>query len=245
MQSRGLFLTGVIVLLVGLVVSCPARVAYRWMVPPAVQLSGLHGSVWSGGASEAAVNGVYLRDVRWRAKPLALLTGKMRYAIEASPISGSIGGTASFFWLGGTLTLTGIRGSLPLQALEHALGMSGIRGTVNVQLDRLLLSDGFPLAVEGFVEIANLHVPAIDRASIGGYRAEFFTQESGVGASIEDTDGVVDLAGSLQLADDRSYQFIAQLAAKPQAPSGVRRQLQFLGSANDRGQHELRLEGRL
>ena len=243
MQSRGLFLTGIIVLLVGLVVSFPARVAHRWMAPPAVLLSGLNGSVWSGSASEAAVNGVYLRDVRWRAKPLALLTGKLRYAIEASPISGFIDGTAAV-GLGGTLTLTGVTGSMPLQALEQALGISGIRGTVNVQLDRLLLSNGFLLAVEGFVEIADLHVPTIDRASIGGYRAEFFTQESGVGASIEDTDGVIDLAGSLQLADDRSYQFIAQLAAKPQAPAGVRRQLQFLGSANDRGQHELRLEGR-
>jgi len=243
MRSRYFFLTGAIVFIVGLVIAFPARVAYRWMVPPAVQLSGLHGSVWSGSAREATASGVYLRDLRWRAKPLALLTGKLRYAIEASPISGFVDGTVALGF-GGTLTLTGIKGSLPLQALEQALGMSGIRGTVNVQLDRLLLANGFPLAVEGFVEIDNLQVRAIDRASIGGYRAEFFTQESGVGASVEDTDGVIDLAGSLQLADDRSYQFIALLAAKPQAPSGVRRQLQFLGSPNDRGQHELRLEGK-
>lgn len=244
MKFRGMFLTGVIVLIVGLITFFPARVAYQWIAPPAMQLSGLHGSVWSGSASEASISGVYVRDLRWRARPLALLTGKMGYAVEASPMSGFIDGTVTL-GLGGTVTLTGIRGSLPLQALERSLGISGIRGNVNVQLDRLLLIDGFPVEAKGFFEIADLQVPAIARSSIGGYRAEFFTGESGVAASVEDTDGVIDVAGSLQLANDRSYQFIAQLAAKAQAPAGVRRQMQYLGSANDRGQHELRLEGRL
>jgi hypothetical protein len=35
------------------------------------------------------------------------------------------------------------------------------------------------------------------------------------------------------------------LTATGDTPAPVRQQLQFLGSANDRGQHELRLEGQL
>ena len=60
-----------------------------------------------------------------------------------------------------------------------------------------------------------------------------------------DTDGIIDLAGSLQISPDRSYQFIAQLAAKADTPASVKQQMQFLGSPNERGQHELRLEGQL
>ncbi|MDH3751514.1 MAG: type II secretion system protein N, partial [Gammaproteobacteria bacterium] len=95
------------------------------------------------------------------------------------------------------------------------------------------------------LEVADLVAPMVHRSSIGGYRAEFFTQDSGVMASVEDTDGVIDLAGSLQISSDRSYQFIAQLAPKNNTPASVRQQMTFLGSANERGQHELRLEGQL
>jgi hypothetical protein len=64
-------------------------------------------------------------------------------------------------------------------------------------------------------------------------------------ASVEDADGVIDVAGSLHLSADRNYEFIALIAPKNNTPESIRRQMQFLGSANDRGQHELRLEGRL
>jgi hypothetical protein len=80
---------------------------------------------------------------------------------------------------------------------------------------------------------------------LGGFRAEFFSQESGIAASLEDTNAVIDLAGSLQLTPDGSYQLLAQLSATDQTPAPIRQQLQFLGAANDRGQHELRLEGTL
>ena len=67
----------------------------------------------------------------------------------------------------------------------------------------------------------------------------------GIGASVEDTDGVVDIAGSLQINSDRSYRFIAQVVAKSEAPERLKTQMQYLPPANDRGQQELRIEGSL
>ena len=99
------------------------------------------------------------------------------------------------------------------------------------------------VAAEGTIQIADLYVPIAGRESLGGYKVEFFTQDDGISASVEDDDGVVDLAGSLQVKADRSYQFIAQVVANSRTPEGVRRQLRFLGPANERGQQELRLEG--
>ena len=94
-------------------------------------------------------------------------------------------------------------------------------------------------------ELADLMNPLLNREPIGGFRADFFSQDPGISASIEDTTAVIDLAGSLQLAADGSYQFLAQLGAKESTPPSVRDQLRFLGPANERGQHELRLEGKL
>ncbi len=244
-RSRfGLPIAGIATLIVGLIVLFPARVAYHWAAPPDVKLSGISGSLWSGSAVQMSVNGLYARDLRWQLQPLALFTAKLAYAIEASPTSGFAEGSVAI-GLGGSVTLTDVSAAVSLQALEQTLGIPGIRGDASLQLDNLKLVDGFPVAAAGVVEISNLRVRTIARTPIGGYRAEIFTQETGIGASVEDTDGVIDLAGSLQLTADRSYQFIAQLAAKEDAPASIGRQLQFLGSANDRGQHELRLEGQL
>jgi hypothetical protein len=96
--------------------------------------------------------------------------------------------------------------------------------------------------MDGTVDIANLLVPILGDTSLGGYRVEFYTQNNGIVASVEDTDGVVDVAGSLQLNPDKTYAFRGQVVAKPNAPDNLRNQLSYLPK-NDRGQHELSLEG--
>lgn len=86
-------------------------------------------------------------------------------------------------------------------------------------------------------------LPLVSPVPIGGFRAEFFTQGGGIGASVEDTDGLVDLAGSLNIGDDGNYRFLGLLAATPATPPQLQNQMLFLGSPNERGQYELRLEG--
>lgn len=242
LKSRLIFV-GITTLFVGLIVSFPARVVYHWVAPPELKLSGIHGSVWTGGAAEASTGGVYLRDLQWRFRPLTLFTGKIGYAFDASPASGFIDGNIAIGF--GGITFTDVNAALSLQPLEQVLRIAGIRGNASVKLETLHLQNGLPVAATGLIEIANLQVPAIDRSPIGGYRAELFSQEATVVASVEETDGVIDLAGSFTLSRDGSYQFVAQLAAKAETSAGLRRQLQFLGSANARGQYELRLEGQL
>jgi len=235
---------GLVTLLLGLVIFFPARVAYHWFLPDTISFAGISGSVWSGSAREASAQGIYVRDLTWRMQPLALLTGKIGFSFAASPRPGFMEGNVKLGF-GGQVTFEELTASLTLQELEPVIGVPGLSGTANAKLPRLVLNEGLPTAAEGVVEITNLILPNLYRGSVGGYRAEFFTQDTGVMASIEDTDGVIDIAGSLRLATDRSYEFIAQIAPKNDTPESVRRQMQFLGSANERGQHELRLEGQL
>ena len=239
-----LVIAGFVTLIAGLIIFFPARVAYQWFAPPDIALAGISGSVWNGEANQAKAGIIYLQDLRWHIRALSLFSGKLAYRVEGSPPSGFVDGQLSVN-LAGDISLTEVRGSVPLQLFEQPAGIRGLRGTVNIQFERLIIENGLPVAANGQLEVSNLVAPNIHRSSIGGYRAEFFTQDSGVVASVEDTDGLIDVAGSLQLSPDRSYRFVAQLAAKNNTPTNVRQQLQLLGSANERGQHELRLEGQL
>lgn len=243
-SKRALLLVAALTLIVGLMLLFPARVAYRWAAPTQIAVSGIHGTVWRGTAEAIASNGVYLRDVSWRMKPLRLITGKAVYRVKASPASGFVEGDLGWT-VGGSIVVSDLAASLPLDALAGALNITGLRGEASLEVERLKVREGLPIIAEGTLQLNNLVVPRISRDSIGGYRAEFFTQDSGVTASIEDTDAVVDLAGSLQVHEDRSYQFLGQVVETPETPANLKQQMKVLGSPNDRGQRELRLEGSL
>ena len=242
-RSR-LWLTGGVVFILGLVLFFPARIAYHWFAPEAVRLASIEGSVWSGNAREASVGGVYLQNLAWRLRPTALLTGAIGFAIEARPSSGFIEGNVAL-GLTGTITASELTAAIPLQLLEEASRSPGLAGQLSVQLEKLKLDNGVPVAAEGTLEVANLVIPTVHRYSIGGYRAEFFTADSGITSSVEDVSGMFDLAGTLQVSADGSYEFLAKVAATDTAPANVRNQLRFLGSPDERGRHDMRLEGRL
>ena len=231
-------------LVASLVVTFPARVAYHWFAPPTVAMSGVAGSIWRGSARQASVAGVYLGELSWRLRPLALVRGRASFDVSASPAGGVLDGNAAIGF-GGDVYLVDTRAALPLDAIAGMAGVPGLRGTATADIERLRLRDGTPLAADGSAEVRGLLLPLVSPQTIGGYRIEFFTQEDGVVASVEDTDGIVDIAGRLLLSDDRSYEFLGQLAPKAETPPGIAEQMRFLGSPNARGQYELRLEGTL
>lgn len=242
-RSR-LAILGLVTLLIGLVALFPARVAYHWASPPGVAIAGIEGTVWSGRAREAEVAGLYLQNINWRMRPLAIFTGRIAYAVEADAASGFAAADVAL-GLGGSAALENLTASLALSALQDAVGMPGLDGAVSAQFARLEFADGVPVAANGTLEIANLRAPIVHRSALGGFRAEFFTQDTGIVASVEDVDAVVDVAGSLSLGADRNYQFIGQVAPTDKTPAELRDQMRFLGTPNERGNYEMRLEGQL
>ena len=243
-SRRRLIIAGVLTLVAGLIIMFPARVAYDWIAPAELRVGGISGTVWSGSADRAQAGGIYVANLQWRFKPLRLLTGKLAYAVSANLAAGSVESDLAL-GIGGDVYLTDMHAFMSLQSLEVSSGVTGIRGTVSARFDRLVFANGMPISAQGILEVSDLLLPLVSQSSIGGYRAEFFTQQDGVVASVEDTDAIIDLAGSLKLTNDRNYSFSGQLAPKPETPPEVRQQMQFLGSANERGQYEFRFEGTL
>jgi general secretion pathway protein N len=243
-NRKTLILVGLLSFVAAFAMRFPARVAYDWFAPPVVRASGLEGTVWSGSAAEASAAGLYLRELKWRLRPLRLFTGKLAASIEASPSSGFFEADVAAGF-GGDIVLGNVNGSLPLQDFAAIARMPGLSGTASVQLEELRLRDGLPITVVGTLAVADLVAPMIDASPIGSYRAEFFTDDDAVVASIEDVSGMFDLAASLTLSSDRNYQFVGKVAATDSTSEKLRQQLRFLGSPNDRGQHDIRLEGRL
>jgi general secretion pathway protein N len=241
---KALVAVGLLTFVTAFLLMFPARVAYNWFAPPTVQVGGLEGSIWSGSAAEASIAGLYFRGMEWRLRPIRLLAGKIAASVKASPSSGFLEADVALGF-GGDVMLTDVNGSLPLSAFAAAARMPGLSGNASIQFEKFRIRDGLPIAADGTLAVADLVAPMVDASPIGGYRAEFFTEDDAVVASVEDMDGVFDLAGSLTISANRKYQFIGKIAATDKTSDKLRQQLRFLGSANDRGQHDIRLEGQL
>ena len=241
-RRRGLVIIGVATALIALIVLFPARVAYRCASPSLVEMSGISGTLWNGQAREFATNGVYLRDLKWRLRPLRLFTGKFAYDIAGSPMSGFLESEVAVGF-GGSVTLSGLTASVPLQMLERAVAIPGLRGMASLQFERLRLVDGRAVALDGMIDVADLVVPMVSRSPLGGYRADFFTQQDEIVASIEDTDAVVDLAGSLRISEDKSYEFFGNVVPRNNTPRDIAERVRFLPRGDRDGQHVLQFGG--
>lgn len=239
-----LLVVGTVTLLIGVIVMFPARVAYEWVSAPGVAIAGIEGTVWNGRAQEGQVAGLYLRNIGWRIRPLAIFKGQLALALEADAASGFVNGDVAL-GVGGRAIVENLTASLSLQALQQIVGMPGLDGSASLRFERLEFVDGMPTAADGELEVADVRVPIVHRSSLGGFRADFFTQDTGIMASVEDADAVVDLAGSFSLGEDRTYQFVGQVAPTDETPTDLREQMRFLGTPNERGNYEIRLEGQL
>jgi len=243
-SPKRLILAGIATLVIGLISTFPARVAYQWFAPGELKLGGISGSIWRGAAAQGSAGGVYLTNIKWRFRPLGLLTGKLQFATSGNPASGFFDADIAL-GAGGSFTLSDVAAAVPLSALADAFPLSGIEGDVSLQFEELVIKGGVPVEATGTINIANLVSRYLAPTPLGDFRAEFQTADDGIVGSVEAVSGVLELAGTIRLTQDRNFKFVGQVAAKPNAPLSITQQLQFLGTPNSRGQREFRLEGQL
>lgn len=244
MPSRTRLLTvGLLTFLVSAILFFPARVAYQWFAPDELRLSGIRGSVWHGAASEGSLNGVYLRELQWQFRPAALLRASLAYAIESKLAAGFVDANVALGVSGG-VAIDALTASVPLGELQSLTRIPGLQGSVSAEFSEIRIADGLPVRADGRLRIARLAIPFVFRDALGDFVAEFQTQDGGIVASLEDVAAVIDLAGSLQVSADGSYRLLGQIGIVANTPAALRQYLSAsLGNADNRGQHEFRLEG--
>lgn len=222
----------------------PARTAYTWFAPAELRLSGISGTVWSGTAAEGSLSGVYLRNLQWKFSPLSLFRARLVYAIESETTFGTLNCDAGVSFAG-DVVIQDLDSSFSLQQFHDQFQLKGFDGTLNVHLESLIVRDGIPTEARGSIRLANLLARQLSPDVIGDYQAEFNTDDEGIIGSVEELAGVLDVAGIIRIGNDRNYSFIGKIGALPNAPRGLTDQLRMLGPADERGQREFRVEGKL
>ena len=244
MNVKRLVAAGVAVLVIGLVLGFPARVAYQWFAPSQVSLSGISGSVWNGAAAQGSVAGLFLGNITWSFRPSSLLRLKAGYTVTARLPSGFLE-TGVAVGAGTSVRFDDLSATVPLSSLpDSLLPTTGLGGDLNLRFTTLVLNEGVPAQAEGTLGVSGLVLRALSPTALGDYRAQLHTEDGIIKGTVEDVNGVLDLDGSLEI-DDRAFSFIGHVAAGPDAPPAVNEQLRYLGSPDQQGRREFRFEGDL
>ena len=244
MNVKRLLAAGVAVLVIGLVLGFPARVAYQGFAPSQVSLSGISGSVWNGAAAQGSVAGLFLSNITWSFRPSSLLRLKAGYTVTARLPSGFLE-TGVAVGAGNSVRFDDLSATVPLSSLpDSLLPTTGLGGDLNLRFTTLVLNEGVPAQAEGTLGVSGLVLRALSPTTLGDFRAQLHTEGGIIKGTVEDVNGVLDLDGSLEI-DDRAFSFIGHVAAGPNAPPAVNEQLRYLGSPDQQGRREFRFEGDL
>lgn len=244
-----------------LLAALPVGWAYGLVVPEGLpmRLTGLSGTVWSGGAQALESGAFRLGPIRWAVRWRSLLALRAEVDFEFGPGPGSGGGGAGHGSSGsgrlGPVGLTSVR-MAPVQADLRLADLAALTplipasvpGRVRVELQRFTLTDApFPVRdAEGVVELRDLGSGPPLGVNLGDFHMAVETPEAGdLRVRISDRDGPLKTALTLRLRGDGVYRLHGTLAARNAADANLNALLRFVGRPGPGGLFQVEENGRL
>lgn len=239
---------GVGVYLAGLLVLFPASIAVNWAPQvPGLALGAASGTLWQGKLDGVNYRGLALGSATWSLHPLSLLGLAVAADVTLdrtgrAPLSTSVRATPA-----GLVEISALRGGVTLAELARAgvLPANIATGDVILDLDRIVLDNGRPVAAEGRGGLVNLRSTLLPGINLGSFEGEIQTTDAGITATFRDVEAPLRVAGQAQVRPDGSYDVSGAITPVAETPEALRRGLALLGQPDASGQYSFRFGGRL
>lgn len=248
MHRRVFIALGMVVFLVTLVTQMPAAVAYRWLAPDVIRLTGIDGTLWGGNARLGSIDVVGFQDLEWHLKPSRLLLGRVAADVTMKLGEGFLEGGVATGLAGRSFRADELKASLNLSNFEAMLPLEGISGILNLDLKHLVMDDGIPVEAEGMVRLGRLTLAMAGSDNLGDYQLTFEESlpEEGIAGRVKDMGtGPFEVAGSLQVGADGNFALQGTIKSRPTAPAHLQGMLQYLGDEAADGSRQFELTGSL
>lgn len=244
----GYGLLGLLAFLSSLLLRAPAT-----LVADAIgaRLPGFSAQVIEGSVTDGLVQGVRWRDVHieritWRWRPLALLTGRLVFQLEADDPELKLT-VSSAMSLNRQLHFQDLSGRLPLAQLGAFIGRpkSPLQGVLELDLREMDFNTvGQPLTATGVARVRELRALLGQGLNIGDFTMHLTsTRSEGIQGVLKDDGGPLMLDGALRLALDGRYRFNGQAAVRDAGNQPLRRAMSLLGPPDGDGRWTLSFSG--
>jgi general secretion pathway protein N len=246
-RPAALLAAGLAAFILFLLAFLPATFVLR-LAPAELSLEGLAGSVWKGSAASVRWRGHALGAVSWSNRFWRLPLLELNYAVRLDPPGGGAD-VDVVLRSGGRLDLQSARGTLPVAMFQGFLAPAGWTGEISLDVERLSLRQGRPVAAAGTVLARGLGAATGPQTRIGDF--ELILGEGQVGAEgiagrLRDLDkGPLQVRATITLDASGAYVMSGEVAAGPGSDPGLQRSLAYLGPPDSLGRRSFTIEGTL
>jgi hypothetical protein len=229
-----------------LVAGLPAQYVHGLVAPHLgpVHLSGISGTVWSGGARSLQAQDLQLEALTWRLQPTALLRARLEVALSFQTAAGP-GELRIGRRLPDTDYVREANFNLPaaqLAALAQ-LGPVGLDGVLRVRLQEITLHQTTPVAASGAIQWQDAAAGVGQWVTLGDFALRFLESTDAIVAELRDEGGVLDLRGELRLTPDRRYAVNGTVAPRADASDEVVQAVRMIGTPQGDGRFAVSLSG--
>ena len=246
-RRRTLLLLGLLAFAAFTISVLPASLAGRLIAGQPIDVGAWSGTVWSGTAHAVAVRGQSLGDLHWTLRPAELLRMRLGATIELSRPDGTATAHASVRDPR-VVELRDLRFDLPLAAFART-PTSAWSGRARGTFESATLSQGWPSAARGSLDLDGVTMPAPRSISLGNLTATFPDPR---GASVGDAvtariSGGSPLAidAALVLSPGRSFEISGTVTGDGTLPPELERALGALGPPDQAGRRPFGASGTL
>lgn len=214
-----LVLFGVLAYVAFLVLSFPADRVYQFWKADAgkqqpIALSQISGSIWSGQAGQALINGQRLEGLSWTLQPWALGAGKVALSWGAKLADGFGEGQLAA-GLQGELEMGHLKARLPLSEISvRALQALQPKGTLNLNLKHVAWTGQTLSSAEGRLVWNGAGINILQDLEFGDLVLTLENTPDGVKGVLSDGGGPLQAEGVLTLSADGKYTFSGSFAAR-------------------------------
>ncbi len=237
----------ILLLLVCLLVTAPARLLGLVLSPGQVLMQGFSGTLWQGKASRCLVKTqagyLHLGAVGWHLDPLSLLLLSPRLTLDSNWGSQTLA-TGMVLRGSDAVDLYEMEANIPADLLRQFVPVS-LAGVLSVQLSQLKLRAGLPIEGAGRLvwQDGSWNSPT-GPVPLGSYALDFKqVADAGLEAELVTLAGVVGAQGSVQLRG-RSYDIDITVRSKGGLDERLRQALSLLARPVGQG-YRIKLDGEL
>ncbi|CAA6806598.1 MAG: Unknown protein [uncultured Thiotrichaceae bacterium] len=247
MKTKTLIIAGLLSFGGTLIATLPASFVIEPLnKPPNIHLSGVKGSLWSGSIAQATINNISWGEVRWKLRPLSLLTGKLGVKLDTKHPEAEIQGLANIHF-SKELTLQEVLFSLNSSRINQLQPYAKFDGTAKGRIDTLYLKD-FELSqaplIDGILNLEEASMSSPVNIQQGNYKLSIENNGEENLGKISTHQAPVQISGNVTLNKDWNYK--TDLAIKT-TPTGKNLDvfLNMAGKKTPDGKLLIKLQGDL